>query len=553
MKKNVARSARTSGRARLVSAVLVGMMVLIGLSACDAEQSSDTPMTQGSPRYGGTLVIAAPTDLDYANTFVSGEGYTQELLRFALFMPLVKLGPDGELEPWLASRWEQLGDTAVVFHLRDDVRWHDGSQTTAYDVAFTYDRAREPETAYPNAKGYFGRWHDAEVVDSFTIRFDFEPHPDPLGGLPYFPIMPRHLLEDVTPSELRQAEFNHRPVGNGPFRFASRRSNDRWVFEANEDFPEPLGGRPYIDRIVWRVIPESTAQIAELLAGRVDLVLSPPARRLEEFDDRPGVRVLRRASRKYQFIAWNGQRAPLDDARVRRALMMAIDRRTILDVLRAGYGRLAVGPVVPDHWAFANEIETLPHDPDSALELLGEAGFQYDERDQVLRDADGRELRFSLTVPAGNEYSRSVAEMIQHHIDRIGGRVTLRTVDAATMFDELTAADRPFDAAFLAWESDLRLDLEDMFHSDAARGPYQFASYTNPEADRLLEEVAVAQDRKTARPLWHRLQQILRDDQPWGFLFYVPDLYLAQDRVRGLEMDVRGAFVNMNLWWLAEP
>lgn len=552
MKKSVARPPSSRLRAAL-AAFAFAALTLVGCAGDSRPDRRGQSGAEDPPSYGGTLVVASPTDLDYANPLVSGEGFTHELLRYALFMPLVELGPDAELRPWLAEDWELLGDTGVVFRLREDVRWHDGEPTTAYDVAFTYRRARDPETAYPNSQSYFGRWRDVEVVDSFTVRFTFDPHPDPLGGLPYFPILPRHRLEEVPPARLRQAEFNRQPLGNGPFRFVSSRANDRWVFEANEEFPQALGGRPYVDRIVWRVIPESTAQVAELLSGRVDLVLSPPTRSVDELAGRPELQVIERSSRKYHFIAWNGRRAPLNDARVRRALMMAIDRQAIIDGLRGGYGRIAVGPVVPEHWAFAPGIEPLPHDPEAARAILAEAGFQPRGRDGTLRSHDGGEFRFALTVPAGNEYGRNVAELIQDHLARIGVRMTVRTVDAATMFGELTSPERPFDATFLAWESDLRIDLRDMFHSAAIDGPFQFASYVNPEVDRLLNQLAVVRDREEARPLWHRIQEILRDDQPWGFLFYVPDLYAAGERVRGIEMDARGALVNLREWWLAEP
>lgn len=537
---------------RAVPLVAVTIAALFLLSGCVDRPEPGMHVADSEPRTGGTLVIAAQNDLEHANGLVAGEGYTQALLRFALFTPLIRHAPDGGYEPWLAERWEMMGDTGVVFHLRDDVRWHDGEPTTAYDVAFTFERARDPETAFPNAESYFGRWLGVEVLDPLTVRFTFEPHPDPLGGLPYFPIMPRHLLEEIEPARMRQASFNRAPVGNGPFRFVSYRSGDRWIFEANEDFPAALGGRPRIDRLVWRVVPESTAQVTELLASRADLILAPPSGRIDEFVDRPGVRVIEEPSRKYQFIAWNGQRRPFDDPRVRRALLMAVDRETILHVLRGGRGELGVGPVVPRHWAFADELEPLPYDPDAARALLREAGLRFDERETQWRLADGTPFDFAMTVPAGNQYSRNVAEMIQADLARIGVRMSLRVVDAATMFANLTSPSRPFDAIFLAWESDLRLDLSDMFHSRAIDGPFQFASYADPEVDRLLDSIANASDLESALPLWRRLQRRLHEDQPLGILFYVPDLYVVSERVRDMEIDARGLFVNLGSWWLAD-
>lgn len=528
------------------------LLTLVAAIAACGGPDRPAGAADGSPRYGGTLVIAGSMDLEAANTLVTGEAYTQEILRHLLYMPLIRNDSAFGYEPWLARSWELLGDTGVVFHLRDDVVWHDGTPTTAWDVAFTYERAKHPETAYPNAEGFFGRWTGVEVVDSYTVRFRFEPHVDPLAGLPLFPILPRHLLGDVPPARLRNAEFNWRPVGNGPFRFVSYQPGDRWVFEANPDFPEELGGRPYLDRVVWRVVPDATAQVAEIVSGGVDLILGPPSAEVQRLDARPGLRAVVQPSRKFQFLVFNGKRPPLDDPRVRRAIVMAIDRLEILEVLRAGYGVLAASPVPPFHWAYDPELEPLPFDTAAARALLAEAGFRDRDGDGLLEGSDGRVLEFALTIPAGNSYNRNIAEMVQADLADIGVRVRLRPTDPAAMFADLTSPERRFDTAFLAWESDLRLSLYNLFHSSAIQGPFQMASYANPEFDRLLDGIATATERDQALPLWRRIQEILREEQPWGVFFHTPDLYVVNERVRNVTMDLRGAFHSLPRWWLAE-
>lgn len=548
------RATPSAGRRRWAGRAAGAPLILgfLALAACsDRGQRGPAPPAEGAPTPGGTLVIAGPNDLDFANTLVSGEVYTQELLRNALFMPLIRYNAEQRYEPYLAKSWELLGDTGVVFRLREDVFWHDGARTTAHDVAFTYQRAKDPLTAFPNVNNYFGRWGTVEVLDSFTVRFNFEPHPDPLAGLPYFPIMPRHKLESVPPARLRQVEFNKNPVGNGPFRFVSYQPNDRWIFEANPDFPEELGGRPYLDRVVWRVVPERTARVTELLTGTVDLVVSPPSQEIKELDARPEIRAIVRSSPQYQFIAWNGKRPPFNDARVRRALSLAIDREEVLQLLRAGYGELAIGPVYPQHWAYDRALAPLPYDTAAAKALLAEAGFQDRDGNGALEDAKGKELAFALTIPANNEYNKDVAEMVQADLATVGVRLTLRPTEASTLFADIESPERRFDAFYLQWQSDFRLNIADLFHSSALGGRYQFASYSNPEIDRILDGAGMAPNQEAALPLWHRLQAIMREEQPYTFFFYVPDMYLAGERVRGVEMDIRGAFINLPRWWIA--
>ncbi|MEX0893170.1 MAG: ABC transporter substrate-binding protein, partial [Gemmatimonadota bacterium] len=366
------------------------LLLVLACFGC-AEQGPDAS-ADTEPVRGGTVVLAGPNDLDVANSLVSTERYTQELLRYVLALPLLYHGPDLELQPALAESWELLADTGVVFHLRPDVHWHDGVPTRAGDVAFTFARAMDPATGYPSAD-YFARWSEPRVVDSLTVRFTWEPHAEALAGVPFLPVMPAHLLDRIPADRMRQAAFNRAPVGNGPFRFVEYRAGDRWVFAANDDFPEALGGRPWIDRLVWRVIPEAAAQEVELRTSNAHMILSPRAPELAELDALPGIRAIVRPGRQYGFVAWNGQRPPLDDPAVRRALTMALDRERMIEGLRSGYGEPAVGPIGPFHWSVDEGLEPLPQDPAAARTLLEEAGIRDRDGDGYREDAAGAPLR----------------------------------------------------------------------------------------------------------------------------------------------------------------
>lgn len=504
---------------------------------------------EAAPRRGGTVVIAAGSDLDYANPLVSVDAWTNEIMRYVLFTPLIRYGPDLSYQAALAESWELEGDTAVVFHLRRDVAWHDGRLTTAHDVLFTFERARDPTTGFPNAD-YFARWTGGEVVDSFTIRFSYAPHADPLAGWPFTPVVPRHVLDTVPPARLRQAAYNTGPVGNGPFRFVSYRPADRWVFEANPEYPDGLGGPPRLDRLVWRVIPENSAQLTEIRVGEVDLALQPPPGEIRATADREGIRMVRKPSRQFSFIVWNGRRAPLGDARVRRALALAIDRGEILSALRDGLGQPGVGPIAPFHWAFADHLDPLPYAPDSARALLVGAGIRDTDGDGVLELPDGSDFELEFKHYAGTSVSRDVAEAVRADLAAIGVEVAARPVELTTLFADVTSPERRFDMVLLGWSADFRIDLRDLFHSDALDGPYQFGSYVSPEVDSLLDRAGSAMTREVAGPAWHRVQEVLLEEQPWTVIYYQTDAFLARDRVRALDMDIRGALVNVADWWV---
>ncbi|HSJ26069.1 MAG TPA: ABC transporter substrate-binding protein [Longimicrobiales bacterium] len=514
------------------------------LAACGDGGNAD----RDPARYGGTVVVVNNSDIENMNPLAAADRYTQEVNRYFLFLPLIRYTADLDYEPALAERWEMLGDTGVVFHLRRDVHWHDGVRTTARDVVFTYERAVDPETAYPNAS-YFEHWTGVEAQDSFTVRFTFGPHLEPLAGLTFLPIAPAHALEDVPPAAMRQAAFNKQPVGNGPYRFVSYRANDRTVFEANPDFPAALGGKPYIDRIVYRPIPDPTAQFAELAAGTADIILQPQAEEFVELAARPGIRGLERPGRQYASIMWNGRVEPLDDPAVRRALTHAIDRQQIVQTLRGGYGELAIGPIGPYHWAYDDGTPPVPFSPDSARALLAAAGLRDTTGDGMLDLPDGRPFTIELKMPA-TQMNRDMAEMIRSHLAAVGVRMTTRPMEFNTLVGDLTSPQRNFQAALMAWESDFRINLRDTFHSDAMSGIYQTAGYANPRVDMLIDSVGRTVQREQATAIYGELQRIMRDEQPWSFLYYYPDLVLVRDRLQGVEMDIRGAFTNVTRWYV---
>ncbi|HEX2167898.1 MAG TPA: ABC transporter substrate-binding protein [Longimicrobiales bacterium] len=525
-------------------------ILLLALGACGGDsETTDEAATEA--QYGGTVVIANNSDLTDLNPLVAGEKYSQEVNRFMLFVPLVRHAKDLSFEPALAESWEMLGDTGVVFHLRRDVRWHDGMPTTARDVVFTYERIKDPETIFPNPE-YFQLWTDVEATDSFTVRFSFEPHMDPLAGWAFAPIAPAHLLDSIPSSRMLQASFNRAPVGNGPFRFVEYRQNDRWIFEANPEFPEALGGRPYLDRVVWRPIPDGNAQITELRTGGADIVLTPIAEQFVATRDMPGFRGLNKNSRQYASAIWNGRVPPLDDPQVRLALGLAINRQQIIDVLRAGFGAQAVGPIGPSHWAYDASIEPLPYAPDSARALLSAAGIEDRNGDGTLELPGGEPFEIELKIPAGSVTNRDMAELIRADLARIGVQVDTRSTDWGTMIEDFTSPERRFEAILLGVQTDFRINLYDTFHSGALGTPNQISSYSNPRVGSLIDRARLAQSMEEAKPLYAEIQRILRDEQPWSFLYYYPDLVLMSDRLQGVEMDDRGNLVSIQDWWVTD-
>ncbi|HSG82221.1 MAG TPA: ABC transporter substrate-binding protein, partial [Gemmatimonadota bacterium] len=315
----------------------VACCLALGL-ACDGER----PPGAGDQPARSTVIVAFNAETQSFNPLVNTDQNTNEVNYYMLFTPLVQYDEEFEPTPYLARSWE-LGSRAVTFQLHDDVRWHDGTPVTAYDVAFTFQRAKDPETASVLASAYLDRVQTVQVIDSFTVRFEFsEHHARPLDGF-WWPPVPRHLLEGVPSSQLVRADFNRQPVGSGPFRFVSWQSGASVTLERNPDFPESLGGPARVDRVVIRFIGDASTLLAETLTGGIDINGSLFPDQAERVEATPGVRLLAWPSREYYYIGWNIRKPLLGDPRVRRALTMAIDRQELIDVLLFGRGRGATG------------------------------------------------------------------------------------------------------------------------------------------------------------------------------------------------------------------
>ena len=171
-------------------------------------------------------------------------------------------------------------------------------------------------------------------------------------------------------------------------------------------------------------------------------------------------------------------------------------------------------------------------------------------RDGVRENAAGKRLEFELKVTANNQFNRDVGEMIRAQLERVGIKINVRPVDFSTMIQDITSPERNYDGAYLQMSTDLVLNFHDAFHSSTVNDPFHASAYTNPEVDRILDEVMKTKDRKRALALWSRFQRIMRDDQPVTITWWSPDLIIVRERLQGVQMDVRGALLTLPRWYV---
>jgi len=527
---------------------LLRPLLALLVAACGGGETADT-LPAGDPTPGGTAVIGHLTDFQGFNPVTNTGILTDEVIKQMLFTPLIRYDEELNVQPYLAESWE-LSDSSVTFRLRGDVAWHDGRPVTAEDVKFTFDLGKNPETASLLGSAYMNMVASATVVDSQTVRFDFvAPHAQALESFWWAPL-PRHLLQDVAPGQMSQASYNQEPVGSDPFRFVSWERGQQMVLEANADFPQALGGRPYLDRVVFRLIPEPTTMLTELLSGSIDVAgwtLLPD--QAQQIQGQQGVELKHYPSRELTYLGWNNERPVFGDPDVRRALAMATDRpRTIAGPLH-GLAAPAVGMIPP--WSpLHGEVAPLPHDPAAAQALLARAGWRDSNGDGIL-DRGGQPLRSTLLVNSANRMHQDLATVIQQQLRGVGVEVQLQQLEFGTLLQRHRGRD--YDAVISNWTLDtFKVDPTPLFSCVEARRPQSAnrAGFCDPAIDELISRGLRTTDPAAARQIWTSFTQQLQQRQPITFLFWSEDLAGVGPRLQGVEMDVRSKLVSVPDWWI---
>jgi len=484
------------------------------------------------------------------NAIVTSDWLAKRIVLGRVYQALVTVDaaddPRYQIIPQLAERWEVSPDgRTYTFHLRRDVKWHDGESFSARDVLATLDKVLDPKVDAASTRADFAELARHHAPDEHTVVLEWkQPYFLVLDALSDLTIQPAHLIGNLDARAYNESAtnpLNRAPIGTGPFKLERWESHSHISLVRNPAY----WGRPaYLERIVFRVIQDASVRLQLAQRGEVDLLYRLKTEQWSRADT-PELRAQFHRSRfyaaKYNWIGWNLARPPLGDARVRRALTLLIDRPAIIDKLLYG---LPKPTTCHFYWASAAcdpAQAPLPHDPGAAAALLDEAGV-LDHDGDGLRDYQGKPFRFGLSLPANASETARVATKIKEDLARAGIDMSIEKVEWSAFLQRVSAHD--FDAIALMWSGDARMDPTQVWHSSSIEGGSNYVGFRDAEADRLIEQARVTLDAAARDALYRRFGAILQREQPYTFLYVLPELDLLHKRVRGARPGL--------YWWTFE-
>jgi peptide/nickel transport system substrate-binding protein len=474
-----------------------------------------------------------------------------------IFEPLIETNPL-TLEPVgaLAEAWEVSSDGLTwTFFLREGVTWHDGKPFTAEDVRVTYEMHLNPDTGSSYTGDLDAKIDEIEVVDEHTVRFHL---PSPLADFAvdvaiYF-IVPAHIWDDVAGADVRShpGATGLDPalvVGTGRFQFEEWTSNERAVAVRYDDY---WGGRPHLDEIIFKVIPDQSAGVAQLRTGEIDWLGNVPPASINELTG-ADVEVFNFSTLSFSFYATNldPERTTLfQDVEVRQALMHALDREAMVEGIYFGYAEVAVGTMPTMSWAYnPDEIEhPYPYDVERAIELLERAGWT--PGSDGVRQKDGQRLAFTMHGDAGDPITSQSLTAMQEYWRAIGVEMTPQLEPFQALVERIVTYD--FEAFLVGFIWGASPDQWALWGCDAYEGGFNVVRYCNEEVDRLLAAARGEADQQRRIELYTAFQNELLADIPMAVMFFPEGISAVSTRVHNVFPSLVNERFNAETWWVEE-
>ena len=530
-------------------------------AATETEEGSEDASGEGSG--GGDLVISEAADIVSLDPHGNNDVPSSNV-RNNIYETLVYLDGDMEVQPRLATEWEEVDDTTWEFTLKEGVTFHDGSEFNAEVVEANLDRVLDPAVASPRMFLY-EMITDVEAVDDYTVQISLE--------YPFAPIL-AHLAHDgggMLSKEVIDADYEaaladageemsvedyyelreeggdahqevadaitestgdhvaENAIGTGPFTLESRSAGEEVVLANNADYHDEESAAE-LDSVTFKVVPETAARIAEIETGTSHVAGATEPTNVERIESHDAIELDQTPSLGLSYVGFNVEKEPLDDPLVRQAISHAIDREAIIDGIYEGVGTPAEGPLAPGVFGYDENVEGIQYDLDRAKELMAEAGQE-----------DGFELE--ILTNDDNPQRVDTAIYIQEALEELNIDVSVQQLEWGAYLETTAAGDH--DMFVLGWSTvtgDADYGMYALLHSSMHGDPGNRSFLSNDNVDALLEEGRTETDPDARQEIYSELQEGLVDVAPMIYIHHQDFLTGISSDVENFEVDALGIY-----------
>jgi peptide/nickel transport system substrate-binding protein len=536
--------------------VVAVTLVIVALLLLSQQPVSVVTLPEAAP--GGIYTEALVGSMGRMNPMLDWNNSVDRDINRLLFSGLVKFDSRGLPQPDLADSWGASSDGTIYnFSIRQNAVWHDGQPVTSDDVLFTVELIKSSGSLFP--QDIKDLWSQIEVkrLDDKTFQFKLPEPFAPFLDYATFGVLPRHILESIPADQLASAEFNLNPIGSGPYKFERLLTSGGQitgvVLAANQEyFIRP----PFVEQVVFRFYPTSAAAFDAYKRGEVIGVSQITSDVLDAALREPSLSVY--TSRLPQmglvFLNLNNPSVSfLQNENVRRALLLGVNRNIIVSHILKGQAIIADGPILSGSWAYYEEIEKFPYDPDAAMQLLKAEGYVIPAGSDV-RAKDGQTLTFSLVHP-NDEIHTQIAQAIQSDWALIGVRIDLQPVTYDSLLND-HLAPRNYQAALADLNISRTPDPDPylFWHQSESTGGQNYSQWDNRTASEFLETARTSADFAERARLYRNFQVVFTKDMPSLPLYYPVYSYGVDVQVQGVQVaplyDFSDRFSLIMEWYL---
>ncbi|MFD2444705.1 ABC transporter substrate-binding protein [Bacillus sp. CGMCC 1.16607] len=531
----------------IASTVAFSGFTFLGADKADAARPGFDPK-----KVGGKVVVTSFSDAVRLIPYTTSDSASSDI-QGMLFEALLGVDQQGNPIPGLATKWSfNKATQTYTFELRKGVKWHDGKPFTADDVVFSYNMFMNPKSINSYISN-FKSIGEVKKVDPYKVTFKLK-EPNAMIVPRIFAaasIIPKHQFPKGVEDFNNNTKIHRNPIGTGPFKFKEWRTDERIVVVANKDH---WNGRPYMDEVVTRILPDANVEAINLIKGDVDWVEALTPATVAQVAKDKDLKITKWDFGQFDFIGFNYQKAPFNDKDVRLALTYGLDRQSIVSKLMLGKAYVATGPFHPKIPQYNKAVKPLPFDLKKAAELLDKAGWKM--KDGV-RQKDGKKMEFDFYFNNGNKVREKVGLLAQQNWGKLGVKLNVRGLEWSIFLDRYAAGE--LDTYTLGWSGyDGNVEHRGFFHTDgipkAGTGIGNNRNrVSNPKIDKWLDDYLKEEDRNKRIKMYQDMHKYMAEDATLIWTVHpMRNMGLDKD-LKGIKTSLGNAMFNLQDWYWGDP